>query len=125
MLPVLAGALRPGLRLHMIATEDVGRFAADAFENPDAYLGRSVDVAGDVLSMAEMKAAFERVTGARALWWRMPVWMLKLVNADMAKQLAWNHDPGWTFSLDTVRALRPDVTDFESFLRRHLEARGV
>lgn len=117
MFPVLAGALRPTFRLHLIATEDVGRFAADALENPETYLGRTVDLAGDVLSVAEMKVTFERATGARPPRWRMPLWLFRFVNADMTKQFVWNHDPGWTFSLDEVRKLRPDVTDFETFLR--------
>lgn len=62
--PALSGALRPDLRFHLVATDDVGRFAAAAFERPDAYLGRVVDVA-DALTVVEMKAAFERVRELR------------------------------------------------------------
>ena len=49
-------------RLH-IAPQDIGRFAAEAFENPDAWVGREQDIAGDRISYAELAAAMSRVLG--------------------------------------------------------------
>lgn len=119
MFPVLTGALRPDLRLHMVATGDVGRLVADAFEDPGTYLGRAVDIARDAITVGEMKAAFERVTGRSPPWWRMPRWILRIANPDMARQLVWNHSPGWTFSIESVREVQPTVASFEDFLHRH------
>lgn len=39
LLPVLAGALKPGVKLHMVAVDDIGWFAAEAFDRPGEYLG--------------------------------------------------------------------------------------
>ena len=42
---VLSLALEPDTALQMITTEDIGFFAADAFEDPDRYLGRKTEIA--------------------------------------------------------------------------------
>ena len=120
MFPVLAGALRSDQPLHMVATSDVGRVAADVFAAPERYLGETLNVAGDALTVAEMRAAYERTTGKQPPRWRMPAWAFRLVNAEMAKQLAWNNEDGWRFAVDEVREQHPGVMDFEAFLRhRH------
>ena len=42
-------AVRPELPMQMISVRDIGAFAAIAFDRPDQYLGRTVEIAGDVL----------------------------------------------------------------------------
>ncbi len=118
ILPVLAGALKPGLKFHMVAVEDIGWFAAEAFSRPDVYLGQSIDIAGDALTVAEMKAAYERATGKRAPAWRMPLWAFRMINREMAEQFTWNNQVGWHFDVESVRSKRPSMLDLEGFLRR-------
>ena len=118
MFPVLAGALRPDQPLHMVATSDVGRVAADVFAAPERYLGETLNVAGDALTVAQMRAAYARATGKQPPRWRMPAWAFRLANAEMAKQLAWNNEVGWHFGVDEVREQHPEVMDFEAFLRQ-------
>jgi len=120
MLPVLAGALKPGVRLHMVAVDDIGWFAAEAIDRPAEHLGTTLDLAGDALTVPEMKAAYRRATGKRAPRWRMPLWMFRLINRDMAEQFAWNNEVGWHFDVGPLRARRPAMLDLEGYLRaRH------
>ncbi len=127
MLPVLAGALKPDVKFHMVAVDDIGWFAAEAFTRPDVYLGHSVDIAGDALTVAEMKAVYERATGKRAPRWSMPLWAFRLINREMAEQFTWNNEVGWHFDVESVRSMRPTMLDLEGFLRRaaQMKERGL
>jgi len=123
MLPVLAGALKPGTRFHMLATDDIGWFAAEAFANPDQYLGITLALAGDSLTVAEMKQVHARVTGQTPPRFTFPVWLLRLMNGEMARQLDWNNEIGWHFDIEKLRALHPELISFEKFLQAHAPRR--
>ena len=47
----------------MISVDDIGWFVADAFANPSVYLGETIDIAGDTLTVAEIKQGYTRVSG--------------------------------------------------------------
>lgn len=120
MLPVLSGALDPETRFHMVAVDDIGALAADAFDGPGEYLGRTIDIAGDELTIAEIRALYAEVTGRKAPWFRMPRWIFRRLNRDMARQFAWNNSHGWHIDVEEVRAQRPGLKSFRSWLQEHL-----
>jgi len=116
LLPVLSGALKPATRFHMLAVDDIGWFAAEAFARPDQYLGKTIDIAGDSLTIAEMKQVYLRATGKQPSHWKFPVWLLRLMNSEMARQFDWNNEIGWRFDPAAVRAIHPETISFEQFL---------
>lgn len=118
VLAMLQGALKPDTRLHMVAVEDIAWFAAHCFDNAQDYLGQSLDIASDSLTVAEMKAVYRKVTGRAVSPVGIPFWLLKLSNPESARQFVWNNDVGWHFDLQPLRALKPDLITFENFLRK-------
>src|SRR5581483_3053194 len=52
----LALPLKRETRLQMIAVDDIGAFVALAFEKPGHWQGRTMEIAGDEVSMAELAA---------------------------------------------------------------------
>ncbi len=60
--PILGGTLAMPLdaetNFQQIAVDDVGAFAALAFTNRDAWLGRELDLAGDERTVAEVAETF-------------------------------------------------------------------
>lgn len=116
---VLAGALKPTCALHMIAVDDIGWFAAEAFANPQAYLGQTVDIAGDCLTVAQMKQVIEKVTGRKPLGFKSPLWLFRLIYPAVAAQFEWNNQGGWNFDVDAVRKIHPGAISFETFLNMH------
>lgn len=119
-IPALAGALSSANRLHMISVEDVGWFVAEAFSNPAAYLGTELEIAGDSLNVAEIKEIYARVTGKRPSNMKFPAWLLRLLNAESAKQFKWNNEVGWHFDVQKLRDMHPGLLTFEQFLKAHL-----
>ncbi len=116
--PTLSGTLGNDRPMHMLAVDDLGAIVARIFAQPDRFMGQYVDIASDLLTVADMKAAYSRVTGDKPRHWKLPHWLLRLANRDFAAQLAWQRDVGWTFSPDAARAIYPGLTPFETFVRQ-------
>lgn len=119
LLPGLAGALKNDMQFHMISADDIGWFVAESFANPDVYLGKVVDVAGDSLTIAEIKQVYKNVTGKSPSNLKLPFWVMKVLSSESAKQFQWNNEIGWRFDLQKVREVHPDIISFEKFLKAH------
>jgi uncharacterized protein YbjT (DUF2867 family) len=117
--PTLSGTLKPSTTMHMLAVDDLGAIVAHLLTHRDHYLGQYIDIASDCLTVPEMKNIYTRVTGLQAKSWSLPAWVLRLFNKDFAKQLVWQNDPGWSFSLQPSKAMWPQLCSFEQFIRRH------
>ena len=58
----IMNAVLPDVPLQMIASNDIGIFAAKVFDNPKKYIGRAIDIAGDSITMLESaKLLSERI----------------------------------------------------------------
>jgi uncharacterized protein YbjT (DUF2867 family) len=56
-------AIKPDKPLQMLAVEDLGEVVRIAFDHPDQYIGKSMDLAGDELTMSQVASAFSRIIG--------------------------------------------------------------
>jgi uncharacterized protein YbjT (DUF2867 family) len=117
--PTLAGSLRASVALHMLCVDDLGAIAAHILTHRGEFLGQHIDVASDVLTLAQMKRIYLDTSGKKPKSWALPAWALRWFNADFAKQLAWQNNPGWHFSLDQSRMLHPKLSSFAQFIKRH------
>ena len=68
----LAQPLDPDKPLQQVSVDDVGAFAAMAFEDPEGWLGREVDLAGDESTMVEIAETFGRVIGRKVEYAQVP-----------------------------------------------------
>lgn len=121
-LRMLDGALRRDLSFHMVTVDDIAWFAADAFMNPGENLGRTVDVASDSLTVAQMKAVYASVLARRAPRLPIPSALTRRLNPEMGRQLDWNNRVGWHFDLGPLRERHPELTSFRQFLLRRRDA---
>jgi uncharacterized protein YbjT (DUF2867 family) len=121
VLPMICAALDEDVKLHMIAVEDIAWFAADVFAHPEEFIGRHIDIAGDSLTPAEMRAVFREVTGKRVLptFKFMTRLLLRLTNPEGHRQFVWNNTIGWHFGLAPLRERHPRMMTLEQFLTRH------
>ena len=120
MFPVLAGSLRPDTPFQMLAIEDLGWIAAEALGDPATWAGRKINLAGDVMTVPEMKRAYREVTGKRPRGWRIPAAMFRRLVPEFAEQLAWHNRVNFAFGAEELRAVRPDAIGFRSFLESHV-----
>jgi uncharacterized protein YbjT (DUF2867 family) len=113
---VLRIALSPETRLQMIAVHDIGVFAALAFEGREGIAGRTLEIAGDELSMTELAQTFAAAAGRPVRLQRQPFAELEARNAETAKMFGWFEAGGYKADLAALRRLSPDLATLASWL---------
>jgi uncharacterized protein YbjT (DUF2867 family) len=119
----LALPFEPATRLQMIAADDVGAFAALAFEHPGKWQGHTVDIAGDEFSMAELAAAFSRMTG-RDVQYQQLDWgeFEQRTGREATLLYRWLQNPAYRIDISTVRQEHPGLMGFERWLHSKWQA---
>ena len=68
----LASPFAPSTRLQMIAVDDIGAFVAMAFEHPNKWSGRALDIAGAEHSMSETARLLGGAAGREVQYQQVP-----------------------------------------------------
>lgn len=116
----LAQPLDPGKPLQQLNVEDLGAFAAMAFEDPDEWIGREVDLAGDELTMPETAEAFGLVIGRKVEYYQVP-WdqFREQMGEEFADMYEWFNEVGYEADVLALRAEYPELSTLEQYLRAH------
>jgi uncharacterized protein YbjT (DUF2867 family) len=116
----LAQPLDPDRALQQVSVEDIGVFAAMAFEEPERWLGREVDLAGDESTMVELAETFGRVIGQKVEYVQVS-WeeFREAYGEDLAAMYEWFEEEGYEADIGALREEYPDLTTFEGYLRKH------
>ncbi|CAA9445344.1 MAG: hypothetical protein AVDCRST_MAG58-347 [uncultured Rubrobacteraceae bacterium] len=120
--PILGGTLPqpldPEKPFQMVDVEDIGVFAAMAFENPETWIGREVDLAGDELTMPEIAGTFSRVIGRDVDYFQVP-WegFEEQMGEEYAVMYRWFNEYGYEADIPALREEYPGLVSFEQYLR--------
>jgi uncharacterized protein YbjT (DUF2867 family) len=112
-----AMGLRPEKTVQIIAVDDVGAFVALAFEHPEQYLGKTIELAGDELTETEIAATLSKLIGRPvALASRKP--RPGGPDADeMAAMFKFFNGQGYDADIPALRRAYPKLTTLEQWLR--------
>jgi uncharacterized protein YbjT (DUF2867 family) len=110
--------LHPQTRLQLIATENIGSFAALAFEQPTGFLGKALEIAGDELSMTELAETFSRVMKRTIEFVELPMEQMIQGDPEIALMFEWFNTQGFQAVLPALRALDPALLTLETWLRQ-------
>jgi len=106
-------------RRQWIAVEDIGRFVAEAFDNPGKWLGREFDIAGVEHTLAETIEIFEQVTGL-PMAYRQISW--EEHEAAQGKEMAtmdkWIEATGYSVDVEKLRRNYPWLTSIREYLEQ-------
>jgi uncharacterized protein YbjT (DUF2867 family) len=117
--PFISGVMKPEIPYHMLAVDDVGGIAAAVFANPTKYIGQKINMASDCPTVPEMKQLYKAVSSRSAKWFTLPVWLCQLMNHEFVEQMKWQSAGNWVFRTEEARAIYPNLTSFQEFLRIH------
>jgi uncharacterized protein YbjT (DUF2867 family) len=120
--PILGGTLPqpldPDKPFQMLAAEDIDVFAAMAFEDPERWIGREVDLAGDEMTMPEIADTFSRVIGRQVDYFQVP-WdqFEEQMGEESTVMYRWFNDYGYEADIPALKEEHPGLVSFEQYLR--------
>lgn len=101
-----------------IAASDIGFFVGEAFDNPDEWIGKALDIAGDELTIAEYVDVLS-VTLGLAVHHQQVSWDAyeKDAGEEMTTMVRWFNDEGYSVDVEALRLKYPDLLTYEQFMR--------
>jgi uncharacterized protein YbjT (DUF2867 family) len=121
--PILNGTLplplSPQTPLQQISVEDIGAFAAMAFQNPPKWAGRTIELAGEELTMLRVAETLSRVVGRNVKYIQVP-WeqFRQSAGEEMTRMYRWFNDVGYHVDIAALRKEYPNLSSLEKVLRQ-------
>ncbi|KAJ4348969.1 hypothetical protein N0V95_005017 [Ascochyta clinopodiicola] len=104
--------------LQLIATSDIGFFAAEAFTKPDEYKSQKLSLAGDELTYTQFKTIFAEKTGqSMPTTFRFVAGAINMMVKDLGLMFRWFSDVGYGADISKVRQINPALKDFGTWLK--------
>jgi uncharacterized protein YbjT (DUF2867 family) len=104
-------------RLQMVATDDIGGFAALAFKKPRDFIGKTLELAGDEMTGPQIAEVFGRVMGQPVRYLETRIEQIRASNPDVASLFEWMSADGYRADIAGLRGMYPDLTNFETWAR--------
>ncbi len=107
----------PGDRHQWIAASDIGFFVGEAFDNPDDWIGRTEEIAGDEMTLEEltgvMSEAFDRPVEYVQVSWEE---FEEMLGTEMTDMYRWFADVGYSVNIEALRSEYPDLVTVHEYL---------
>jgi uncharacterized protein YbjT (DUF2867 family) len=127
----LVDPIRADKPYQTIAADDIGAFAALAFDRPTEFVGVELEIAGSELTNPEAAAVFSRVLGKRVKFQKLPLPMVRFaLGKEFYQMFRWFNSSGFNANIPELRRKYPEVHlhTLEEWLRAegwHKRARRV
>jgi uncharacterized protein YbjT (DUF2867 family) len=102
-----------------IASQDIGAFAALAFDRPKDFLGLELEIAGSELTNPQAAEVFSRVMGRPVKFRKLPMLAVKLfLGKEFYQMFRWFNDAGFRADIPSLKRKYPEVPlmDLETWL---------
>ncbi|GAA5971958.1 hypothetical protein JCM8115_002205 [Rhodotorula mucilaginosa] len=110
-----------GAPLQMVAVDDIGEVAAQMLVDPETYAGRHIKLAGDELTMAQVRDTYARVEKHRVYKAWFPSFVLYALPYDLRSMFTFFATKGLTADVAALRKEFPIMRTFEQYLRDKAE----
>jgi uncharacterized protein YbjT (DUF2867 family) len=112
----LALPFNADVAVQLIAVGDIGAFAALAFERPDSYIGRALEISGDALTPAQIADAISRAIGRTVPYVQVPLDIVRRNSPEAASVFEWVNKEYYTTDIPALRRIHSGLMDFETWL---------
>jgi uncharacterized protein YbjT (DUF2867 family) len=107
----------PETKVQMIAVRDIGTFATLALNDPDIYIGKVLEIAGDELTFSQIAEVLQNVFGRLVSYQAgTPEQDQNLEGA--RKATAFFAREGYKADIPSLRQIHPQLIPFEAWLRQ-------
>lgn len=69
----------PHVKMQVVSSEDIGFIAAKVIAESEVFIGQTIDIVGDDVSVADMQKAFQNVSGHKVARAPMPRWLIMMM----------------------------------------------
>jgi uncharacterized protein YbjT (DUF2867 family) len=127
----LVDPIRADKPYQTIAADDIGAFAALAFDRPTEFIGVELEIAGSELTNPEAAEVFSRVLGKRVKFQKLPLPIVRFaLGKEFYQMFRWFNSSGFNANIPELRRKYPEVHlhTLEEWLRAegwHKRARRV
>ena len=106
----LADPIRGDKPYQTIATDDIGAFAALAFQRPKEFIGAELEIAGSELTNIEAAKVFSRVMNRPVKFKKLPMPIVRLfLGKEFYEMFHWFDTKGYQASIPELRRKYPEV----------------
>ncbi|WP_223193069.1 NmrA/HSCARG family protein [Paenibacillus sedimenti] len=119
----LSTAIKSNIKLQLIAVEDIGAFSALAFENPERYLGKTIEIAGDSLTPVAISNAISRAIGRDIPYVEIPIDTIRQISPSGARTFEFINNEELIIDIAEVRRLHPGLLTFNGWLENMVRQR--
>lgn len=106
----LADPIRGDKPYQTIATDNIGAFVALAFDRPQEFIGKELEIAGSELTNIEAAEVFSRVLGKPVKFQKLPLPLVRLIlGKEFYLMFRWFNDAGFQADIPALRKRYPEV----------------
>jgi uncharacterized protein YbjT (DUF2867 family) len=127
-LPVKKGKIRGFVagdaKVPYVATQDIGKFAQIAFENPDEYIGKEVKLIGDFVSGDELADIMGNIRGEMFKYGAVPKWIIWIVSREFYAMRIAFEELAYSDIVDQIppeiekcKKINPDLLSMADYLK--------
>jgi len=106
----LIDPLWPDKPYQTIATDDIGKFVALAFDRPEEFIGTELEIAGSELTNHQAAEVFGRVLGRPVKFRRLPMPVVRVaLGKEFFQMFRWFNHSGYQADVEGLRARYPEA----------------
>ncbi|GAW15878.1 hypothetical protein ANO14919_053000 [Xylariales sp. No.14919] len=105
-------------KLQLISVHDIGVFGAKALLDPKKYANRAIGLAGDELTLLDVRSIFRKVAGTQLPQaWTIVGYGVRWMVKEMREMFGFFEKQGYGVDIQKLRAEEPRLQNFESWLK--------
>ncbi|MFA1714142.1 NmrA/HSCARG family protein [Peribacillus frigoritolerans] len=114
-------AMFPDTRLDLIAADDVASFACAAFNNPEKFNEKNIELASESLTMNEVAAILSNVTGKKLTVYSLsPEEALNQgIYSGLVRSQEWNNEVGYNVNIDSLNTYNIKLSSFKEWAEKY------
>jgi uncharacterized protein YbjT (DUF2867 family) len=107
--------LETEMSMQLLAVDDIGEMVKVMFNNPEKYLGKAIEIAGDELTGAQMAETLSKATGKTVTYREIPVESLHEKSADYEMMFDWMNRRGFAADIESLKEKIPTLKTLETW----------
>jgi uncharacterized protein YbjT (DUF2867 family) len=105
-------------KLQIVSVRDIGVFAVKALLHPQDFENRALGLAGDELTLLDVRAAYRKVAGLQLPQaWTIFGYALRWMVKEVGTMFGFFEKEGYHVDIQKLRAEEPRLQDFETWLK--------